>query len=64
MPGAAGIIRSQWSEGWGVNKIFGTGTERTPLLDLSCEAYGLVYRLAENGQEPVLRVDAQAPLPW
>ena len=58
--GAAGIIRSQWSEGWGVNKIFGTGTERTPLLDLSCEAYGLVYRLAENGQEPVLRVDAQA----
>ena len=58
--GAAGIIRSQWSEGWGVNKIFGTGTERTPLLDLSCEAYGLVYRLAENGQEPVLRADAQA----
>ncbi len=58
--GAAGIIRSQWSEGWGVNKIFGTGTERTPLLDLSCEAYGLIYRLAENGQEPVLRVDAQA----
>ena len=43
-----------------MNKIFGTGTERTPLLDLSCESYGLVYRLAENGQEPVLRVDAQA----
>ena len=58
--GAAGIIRSQWSEGWGVNKIFGTGAERAPVLDLSCEAYGLVYRLAENGQEPVLRVDAQA----
>ena len=58
--GAAGIIRSQWSEGWGVNKIFGTGAERAPVLDLSCEAYGLVYRLAENGQGPVLRVDAQA----
>ena len=58
--GAAGVIRSQWSEGWGVNKIFGTGNERAPLLDLSCEAYGLVYRLAENGQGPVLRVDAQA----
>ena len=38
--GAAGIIRSQWSEGWGVNKIFGTGAERAPVLDLSCEAYG------------------------
>ena len=58
--GAAGIIRSEWSEGWGVIKIFGTNLERTPVLDLSCEAYGLVYRLAENGQEPVLRVDAQA----
>ena len=58
--GAAGVIRSQWSEGWGVNKIFGTRSERAPVLDLSCEAYGLVYRLAENGQEPVLRVDAQA----
>ena len=58
--GAAGIIRSQWSEGWGVNKIFGTRAERAPVLDLSCEAYGLVYRLAENGQEPVLRVNAEA----
>ena len=58
--GAAGIIRSQWSEGWGVNKIFGTWAERAPVLDLSCEAYGLVYRLAENGQEPILRVEAQA----
>ena len=60
--GAAGIIRSQWSEGWGANKIFGTGAERAPVLDLSCEAYGLVYRLAENGQGPVLRVEAQARL--
>ncbi len=58
--GAAGVIRSQWSEGWGVNKIFGTNTERAPVFDLSCEAYGLVYRLAENGQSPVLRVEAEA----
>jgi len=58
--GAAGIIRSQWSEGWGVNKIFGTRAERAPVFDLSCEAYGLVYRLAQNGQEPVLRVNAEA----
>ena len=58
--GAAGIIRSRWSEGWGVNKILAAGSERTPVVDLSCEAYGLLYRLAENGQQPVLRVDAQA----
>ncbi|MYE35632.1 MAG: M20/M25/M40 family metallo-hydrolase [Gemmatimonadales bacterium] len=56
----AGIIRSQWSEGWGVTKIFGTRALRAPVLDLSCEAYGLLYRLAENDQGPVLRVDAQA----
>ena len=58
--GAAGIIRSQWSAGWGVNKIFGTRAERAPVFDLSCEAYGLVYRLAENGQDPVLRVNVEA----
>ena len=56
----AGIIRSQWSEGWGVTKIFGTRAQSAPVLDLSCEAYGLLYRLAENDQGPVLRVDAQA----
>ena len=58
--GPAGIIRSQWSEGWGVTKIFGTRAQSAPVLDLSCEAYGLLYRLAENNQGPVLRVDAQA----
>ena len=58
--GAAGIIRSQWSAGWGVNKIFGTRATRAPVLDLSCEAYGLVFRLAENGQKPLLRVNAEA----
>ena len=58
--GAAGIIRSEWSGGWGAIRVFGTNMERTPVLDLSCEAYGLVFRLADNGQEPVLRVDAQA----
>ena len=58
--GAAGIIRSQWSGGWGAIRVFGTNLERTPVLDLSCEAYGLVFRLAEKGEEPVLRVNAQA----
>ena len=56
----AAVIRSQWSEGWGVTKIFGTRAQRAPVLDLSCEAYGLLYRLAENDQGPVLRVDIQA----
>ena len=58
--GAAGIVQSNWSNDYGVNKIFGTNTSTTPTLDLSCEDYGLVYRLAENDQGPVLRVRADA----
>lgn len=58
--GAVGILTSNWSAGWGVNKIFQARTERVPTLDLSCEDYGLVFRLTENRQNPVVRVNAQA----
>ncbi|HEX9754560.1 MAG TPA: M20/M25/M40 family metallo-hydrolase [Gemmatimonadales bacterium] len=58
--GAAGILTSRWSEGWGVNKIFNGRTTNIPTLDLSCEDYGLVYRLTENGQSPRLRITADA----
>jgi len=60
--GAAGILTSRWSQGWGVDKIFGTRNERIPVLDVSCEDYGLVARLAERDQGPVLRVAAEAEL--
>jgi carboxypeptidase Q len=58
--GAAGILESNWSNDLGVNKIFGTSTSRTPTIDLSCEDYGLVYRLAANNQGPVLRLTAES----
>jgi hypothetical protein len=58
--GAAGILTSNWSAGWGVNKIFSANTQTTPTLDLSCEDYGLVYRLADNEQRPRLRLDARS----
>lgn len=58
--GAAGLLTSNWSAGWGVNKIFGINTQRLPALDLSCEDYGLVVRLAENRQGPRIRLDADA----
>ncbi|MGH7664908.1 MAG: M28 family peptidase [Gemmatimonadaceae bacterium] len=60
--GALAIITSRWSNGWGVNKVFDADTKRVPTVDLSCEDYGLVFRLAANGQGPVLRLDAQAEL--
>jgi carboxypeptidase Q len=58
--GALVVLTSRWSEGWGVNKIFGASTYRAASIDLSCEDYGLVYRLVENGQGPALRVSADA----
>ncbi|MFS8639191.1 MAG: M28 family peptidase, partial [Gemmatimonadota bacterium] len=58
--GARGILTLRWSNGWGVNKIFGAQTRRIPTLDLSCEDYGLVFRLAENNQGPKLRLEADA----
>ena len=58
--GAAGIIQSNWSEGFGANKIFGANTKAIPVIDLSLEDYGMLYRLAENGQKPVLKVVAKS----
>jgi hypothetical protein len=58
--GAAGIVTMNWSRGWGVNKIFSANAERVPTFDLSCEDYGLVYRLATNNQGPRLRLTTDA----
>jgi hypothetical protein len=58
--GAAAILESNWSSDLGVNKVFSTSTTRTPTLDISCEDYGLVYRLAANNQGPVVRITADA----
>jgi Zn-dependent M28 family amino/carboxypeptidase len=40
--------------------VFSASTEGIPTVDLGCEDYGLVYRLAENSQGPVLEVLADA----
>ncbi len=58
--GVAGILQSNWSQGWGVNKIFGAGTRTTPVVDVSCEDYGLIFRLAQNRQGPVVELTADA----
>jgi hypothetical protein len=58
--GARGILQSNWSQDYGVNKVFSTNIERIPTIDLSCEDYGLVFRLAQNNQGPVVRLNATA----
>jgi carboxypeptidase Q len=58
--GAIGVVTHLWSNGWGVDKIFNARTASIPTFDLSCEDYGLVYRLAERNQGPRLRVQAES----
>lgn len=57
--GAAGVLESRWSGGWGVNKVFSTSNENAVALDISCEDYGLLYRLVESGQRVVIEVEAE-----
>ena len=58
--GAAGIISSNWSGGWGVNKVFSAPTRDIPSVDLSCEDYGLLFRMAEHDQAPRVRMNIEA----
>lgn len=57
--GAAGVLSSNWSGGWGATRVFSGLTRRAVALDLACEDYGLLARLAANGQGPRLRVSAE-----
>ncbi len=56
--GAAGIVQSRWSNGFGANKIFSAHTEKIPAVDLSLEDYGMLYRMVEHGDHPEIRVVA------
>ena len=59
--GVAGIITSRPKvNGWGTIEIFETYDTKAPAIALSCEDYGLVYRLTENNQHPVLRLNLDA----
>jgi hypothetical protein len=58
--GAAGIITSQWPGSYGTTRVFNAFNRQTPTFELGCEDYGLVHRLAANGQSPVLRVTAES----
>ena len=58
--GAAGIIQSNWSNGFGVNKIFGANTRKVPTIDISLEDYGLLFRLTESDQKPRISVRADS----
>jgi hypothetical protein len=58
--GAIAVLTSEWSMGWGVNKVFEAETQRAVSLDLSCEDYGILYRLTAHRQGPRIRIFAEA----
>lgn len=58
--GAAGILTSNWSEGFGANKVFSAYTKKIPMVDINLEDYGLLYRLAESGSKPEIKVVAES----
>ena len=62
--GAAGVIISnmtdRFGEAWGTWAVFETHNTRAPAIAMSCEDYGLLFRLTEREQRPVLRVNLDA----
>jgi len=58
--GVAGVLTNTWSQGWGVDRIFSAVTARAPVFDVSCEDYGMLYRLAANNQGPVVEAMAES----
>ncbi|TVQ06189.1 MAG: M20/M25/M40 family metallo-hydrolase [Balneolaceae bacterium] len=58
--GAAGIIISNWSQGFGTNKIFDARTKTIPTVDILLEDYGMLFRMVESGADPVIRVRAES----
>ncbi|MFV0606457.1 MAG: M20/M25/M40 family metallo-hydrolase [Niabella sp.] len=58
--GAVGLISSYWSKEYGSDKIFGANTKKIPVVDVSLEDYGLLYRLVRDGQQPKVRIIAHS----
>jgi hypothetical protein len=50
----------QGTGGWGTMEIFETYNTTAPGLALTCEDYGLVYRLADRGEKPRVRMTLQS----
>jgi len=64
--GAAGVLTNMWTGGWGADRIFPMAyafsamSDELPAFSVSCEDYGLLYRLAENGSGPRVRALSEA----
>jgi carboxypeptidase Q len=60
--GAVGVFTFQWSNYPGINKIFGSPNQTLPTFAIGCEDYGLLMRMARNGQGPRVRAFTDSKL--
>jgi hypothetical protein len=60
--GVAGLLTSRPKNARGTREIFETYNTVAPTLSLSCEDYGLVFRLTERGAHPKVRMNLDAQL--
>ncbi|HET7024955.1 MAG TPA: M20/M25/M40 family metallo-hydrolase [Gemmatimonadales bacterium] len=60
--GVAGFLTSRPKDGWGTIEIFETYDTKAPAVALSCEDYGLVFRLTEDNRHPKVRMNLDADL--
>ncbi len=59
--GALAVFESNWSAYPGVQKIFGSPRNNPlPTFDIGCEDYGMLFRLAQNKQSPVVKLMAES----
>jgi len=58
--GALGILTNNWSNGFGVDKIFNAYTSKIPTVDIALEDYGTLYRLVENGDNPIISIQTDS----
>ncbi|MBL0938074.1 MAG: M20/M25/M40 family metallo-hydrolase [Gemmatimonadaceae bacterium] len=58
--GVAGVISSRPKNAWGTIDVFESYNTKAPAIALSCEDYGLVFRLTENNQAPKMRLNLDA----
>ncbi len=59
--GALAVFESNWSAYPGIQKIFGSPRNGAlPTIDIGCEDYGMLFRLAQNNQGPVVRLMAES----
>lgn len=58
--GAAGFVQSYNTGTMGANRIFYSFAQTVPMVDISLEDYGLLYRLATNGKSPKIKINTQS----